>query len=95
MTPEHNTEKLADLHLICVPNSVMARRTKNAKAFWTDMCNLRPYPNLYEKGKSGILVETVIDPILINDTMHAFPGSLLYWIGPAIIVPIIAKFLPN
>lgn len=27
---------------------------ENAKAFWTDMCNLRQYPNLDEKGQETL-----------------------------------------
>ncbi|KAJ5101307.1 hypothetical protein NUU61_003529 [Penicillium alfredii] len=27
---------------------------ENAKAFWVDMCNLRQYPNLDEKGKETL-----------------------------------------
>ncbi|CAI7635368.1 unnamed protein product [Penicillium manginii] len=28
---------------------------EDAKAFWTDMCNLRPYPNLDEKGQETLI----------------------------------------
>jgi hypothetical protein len=34
--------------------SVHGEARENAKAFWTDMCNLRQYPNLDEKGQETL-----------------------------------------
>ncbi|KAJ5371175.1 uncharacterized protein N7496_007267 [Penicillium cataractarum] len=33
---------------------VYSEAHENAKAFWTDMCNLRQYPNLDEKGQQTL-----------------------------------------